>query len=295
MVGKDSRFGEFVAGEVRKYRSVYVPVKVNPVVCQFLRSARLEKVHPNPDDEFCDPRIGPNYGIMGEYQQQFRDARRHSWRYCSDPVIVENIRPDGYMLLNGHHRWGAALRLGYKSIPIKVVNLTQENDIKKLLENTKHTLRVTLDLDEVVFRQQTDALCEKKLPFPLNRLYPERLRLGIPALFHFFARSGYDIWVYSAKYYSMGYIKALFRKYRVRVSGVITGTARKGRQDAEIRKRLEQMIAEKYDCTVHIDNDLLVRIFNKTGAFDEHHLNADSPEWAHEIMQLVRGFGPEKS
>ncbi|MBP3241914.1 MAG: ParB N-terminal domain-containing protein [Oribacterium sp.] len=37
-----------------------------------------------------------------------------------DPIIVEKMYPDGYMILNGHHRWAAATRLGLK----KVLSLT---------------------------------------------------------------------------------------------------------------------------------------------------------------------------
>ena len=32
-----------------------------------------------------------------------------------EPLIVEKVHPEGYMLLNGHHRWAAALKTGYAS------------------------------------------------------------------------------------------------------------------------------------------------------------------------------------
>lgn len=77
---------------------------------------------------------------------------------------------------------------------------------------------------------------EKALAFPFNKLYPERLRRGAPALFHFIKKKGFDIWVYTAKYYSAEYIKKLFRHYGVRIDGVVTGTARKA-QASETEKR----------------------------------------------------------
>ena len=288
MQGKDTRFGEYLAGEVRKVQSVYVPVRAGFLLCQLRRHARVKKVHPNPNDEFCMPGIGPNYQIIGEYEHQFREARRHSHNYCGDPVIVQKIRPDGFMLLNGHHRWGAAWRLGYRRIPIKIVNLTQETDIDKMLRSSKHDRRVTLDLDEVVFRREADELCEKKLRFPLNRIYKEHLRLGIPALFHFLARSGYDIWVYSANYYSMGYIRALLRHYHVNVSGVVTGTARKAQAAVQTRKRVEQMIANKYKVTLHIDNDSMLRISGEDGRFEEYRFDPNSSDWSHDVMRKIR-------
>lgn len=290
MPGKDTRFGKYLAAEVRKYSGVYVPVKANALLCQLKRRARIASVHPNPNDEFCHPKIGPNYQIIGEYEHQFREAYRHSYNYCDEPVIVQKIRPDGYMLLNGHHRWSAAWRLGYKRIPVKLVNLTQETDIVKALENSVHDRRVTLDLDEVVFRKADDALTEKPLRFPFRKLYPERLRLGIPALFHFFARSGYDIWVYSANYYSMGYIRALFRRYHVSLSGIITGTARKTAVDPEARKRVEKMLANKYPFTLHIENDAM-QLICSDGSFREFELDSASPDWSLRIMQTVKEIG----
>ena len=66
-----------------------------------------------------------------------------------DPITVEKVHPDGYMILNGHHRWAAAMRVGIKMIPVKIVNLTNEVDIEKMLRASNNDKRATLDLDEV--------------------------------------------------------------------------------------------------------------------------------------------------
>ncbi|MCR4831375.1 MAG: hypothetical protein K5883_07980 [Pseudobutyrivibrio sp.] len=71
------------------------------------------------------------------------------------------------MILNGHHRWAVALRLGYSNIPVKIVNLTHESDIKQILSNSTHDKRVTMDLDEVVFLTQPIQTCVQKK----NRLF----------------------------------------------------------------------------------------------------------------------------
>ena len=33
----------------------------------------------------------------------------------SEPIIVQRTKPEGYMILNGHHRWAAAVQTGMKS------------------------------------------------------------------------------------------------------------------------------------------------------------------------------------
>ena len=71
------------------------------------------------------------------------------------------------MLLNGHHRWAAALRLSIKKVPVCIVNGVYEADIKKIIETSTHEKRATLDLDEVVFANSDEAKTEKHrgLPF----------------------------------------------------------------------------------------------------------------------------------
>ena len=223
----DTAFDEFIADEVKRYKGVYVPVKAGMLRRALIRWAPCASLHPNPDDEFCSPKVGPNYRIISEYMNSFRLARHHTKQYCEEPLIVEKIRPDGYLILNGHHRWAAALRLGFSRIPVEIVDLTQEMDIKAILQGSRHDKRVTLDLDEVVFRPAGDDGMEKSLPFPLRNIYKQRLRRGIPALFHYLNKKGYDIWLYTAGYYSADYIQRLFRKYGVHTPRPSISTTRR--------------------------------------------------------------------
>ena len=88
---------------------------------------------------------------------------------AKEPVMVEKTRPDGYMILNGHHRWAAAYRVGLRKLKIKIVDLTTQRDIRKMLENATSDKRVTLDLDEVVFRPATDPYLEQSLRLTKER------------------------------------------------------------------------------------------------------------------------------
>ena len=51
---------EYVKEEVNKYRDIYRPVKAGLLRRLFVRFLACKKIHPNPDDEFCNPAIGPN-------------------------------------------------------------------------------------------------------------------------------------------------------------------------------------------------------------------------------------------
>ena len=287
MGGKKTEFELFLSEEIKKVRGTAIPVRSGLLRRLLVRKAPCRCLHPNPDDEFCMPETGPNYAILSAYEQKILDIQRHAQhRYFDEPLIVERIRPDGYMLLNGHHRWAAAMRLGVPEVPVRIVNLTQEMDIKRMLQNARHEQRVTLDLEDVVFQSAKDAPAEKALPFPWNRIYPRRLRLGIPALFRFFSNSGYDIWVYTSQYVSMEDIRRLFRLYHLRVCGVVTGMARKDRAGAGSKAESEAF-AIRYHETLHIDNDTILRVNSRNKTFEEYPLSGSDADWSREIMDIV--------
>lgn len=292
MITNKTKFDEYISEEVSKYRGEYRPLRSGILRRLFVRKLACGRIHPNPDDEFCDPKIGPNYEIVSRYSEQIREARvkDRNPQLFEERVIIERIYPDGYILLNGHHRWAAAIRMALPKLRVKVVNLTQVSDIHEMLRNAKHEKRVTLDLDEVVFASDPAEEAEKPLPFPLSLRYKERLRRGIPALFHYLKREGYDIWVYSAHYYSMDHIRRFFGFYRAWVDGVVTGMGRKSRELQGNRKKLEAMIAQKYPQTIHVDNGALLRINSQTRDYEEFVLSGNPATWSREIMEIIGAF-----
>lgn len=282
----EMQFERFIAEEIEKEKGLYIPVKAGMMERMTVKSAPCTSLHPNPDDEFCFPEVGPSYRIISQYVDAINQNQRKGLPIFDEPVIVEKVRPDGYMLLNGHHRWAAALKLGIKSIPIKIVNLPLESDIKKMLENAKHDRRVTLDLDEVVFREPEDPEVEVLPKASLAKKYPKRLRLGIPALFHFLTKNGYDIWVYSANYYSIDDIKDYFKQYAVNVDGIITGTAKKKASSSKAEKNMEKLVANHYPETIHIDNDLVLETNGRGTEYREFQIDTESG-WSKEVIRIV--------
>ena len=274
--------------ELAKYKGAYVPAKASLLRRALVRSVSCKKMHPNPNDEFCDPHFGPNQQIIARYADEIRHIQEHPYLKCFDePIIIEKIHPDGYMILNGHHRWAAAVRMSQPRLRVQVVNLTQASDIEQMLQNVKHQKRVTLDLDEVVFQREPGEAVEKKLPFPLDRIYKERLRRGIPALFHFLKTNGYDIWVYSKRYYSTEYIQMLFKCYHVQIDGIVTGTGRKAKNMEAQKKKLQALIAKKYPLTIHIDRHSLLCISGESKDYMEYPLTGNEMTWSQEIMNII--------
>ena len=150
-------------------------------------------------------------------------------------------------------------------------------------------MRVSFDLDEVLFVSPQTHKTEPPLPFPWRSIYKERLRLGIPALFRYFNKKGYDIWVYSAGYYSADYIQRLFKRYHVHVTGAITGTGRKVSGNDEVKKELTAMIAAKYPETVHVDSETVLRVFSRTKDVAEYKLEG-TEAWSQRVMDVMETF-----
>ncbi len=293
-MANNTAFAQFIQEQADIYRGTGIPVKASVPERLLIRKANLKDLHPNREDEFCDPDIGPNYEIISHYERDIREARKHHLEFrFSEPLMVQKMHPNGYMLLNGHHRWAAAIRMGLKNARIKIVNVTQESDIVSALEHARHDRRVTLDLDEVVFVHDPKEPAEKALRFPFRKLYKERLRAGIPSLFYALRSHGYDIWVYSAQYYSIDYIGRLFHLHHAELDGIITGGARKRLNEAG-RKKIEEMIAGQYAQTIHIDNIGMLRVDGRTRSFEEFSLSGDPGTWSREIINVIENLDHEK-
>ena len=286
MAGNTTQFGEFIQEQVEKYRGRTVPVKASFAERVIIRNLSCDKLHPNPYDEFSFPDIGPNYDIISEYGHRIKEARKHGDPPWDDPILVEKMLPDGYLILNGHHRWAAAVRFGLPKVQVRVVNLTQETDIKKMLEMSAHDKRVSFDLDEVIFAGKDSKVPTERIGFIQGKLIKERLRRGVPALFHYLAKKGYDIWVYSAHYYSTEYIKRLFKGYHAPVNGIVTGTSRAHASDGSA-DRVRDMFADHYTETMHIDNKGILRTFAGGADFEQYELTGDNDSWSGEIMNTV--------
>lgn len=277
------RFEVHLVNEIEKYKGLAFPVKCGTLHRILFASANIMKLHPNPDDEFSKPEVGPSYRIVSDYETQLRYHPEIKF----EPIIVEKMHPDGYLIINGHHRWAAFYRLGYKRVPIEIVNMAHEDDIIKMIETATNDKRVTLDLDEVVFCKSDDEPSEAKPGFPFGHFFKERIRLGIPALFHYLSNNGYDIWVYSSKFYSIDYIRNYMKRYHVNVTGIVTGTEKKNNRSESAQKNIDKMIAGKYKYTLNVDDDMVLLINNETKEFVEHEINKEKGNWSQGVINIL--------
>lgn len=282
-----TEFEKKIQADVQQQKGTSFTVKAGLLERLLVRKTACTNLHPNAEDEFTFDNVGPSMRIISEYEEKFRNALKHNQPVFDDALIVEKLHPKGYLLLNGHHRWAAAMRCQIKKVPIKIINLAQDSDIEKILENSTHEKRVTLDLDEVVFRGDKDKFVEKVPKFRLFK-FKQKLKLGVPALFHYLSKHGYDIWVYSSNYYSIDDIQRFFRNYSVHVDGIITGTEKRKAGNSESAVNREKMIAAKYKQKLHLDNDMIVVTGDVEGAkYKQYLLDAPEDQWSRKAIEVI--------
>ena len=119
-------------------------------------------------------------------------------------------------------------------------------------------MRVSFDLDEVLFVSPKTHKTEPALPFPLNRIFRERLRLGAPDLIRFLQASGYQVWIYTSSFRSERYIRRLFRLYGVRLDGIVNAERHLREVQGNRRERLPQKLPSRYRISLHVDDEAVI-------------------------------------
>ncbi len=145
-------------------------------------------------------------------------------------------------------------------------------------------MRVSFDLDEVLFVSPETHKTEKALPFPLNRIYKERLRLETPALIGRLQSMGYEVWVYTSSFRSEKYIRTLFRLYGVHFDGIVNGTRHLKEVQRNQSTSLPQKLPNFYRISLHIDDETIVCSLGRQYGYRAYQLEADDDEWQDKII-----------
>ena len=149
-------------------------------------------------------------------------------------------------------------------------------------------MRVSFDLDEVLFVNPENHKTEPELRFPLNRIYKERLRLGTSHLIPKLQSMGFDVWVYTSSFRTEKYIRRLFKHYHVRFNGIVNGQRHEREVQGNHPQRLPTKMPNHYRISLHIDDEAIVCTYGETYGFKVFQLDAQDDEWEDKIIQRVR-------
>lgn len=145
-------------------------------------------------------------------------------------------------------------------------------------------MRVSFDLDEVLFVSPATHKTEPPLPFPLGKIFRERLRLGTPALIHALQDMGYEVWVYTSSFRSEKYIKGLFRCYGVRFDGIVNGQRHLREVQRDRAETLPQKVPSHYRISLHVDDEAVIVTSGRQMGFNVYQLDAEDADWKEKVI-----------
>lgn len=281
-------YTENVLKDIEKYNGVRKVVKANLFERCAIKHCAPERLHPNPADEFSQPDVGPNMGIVGDYAKQISYDLPRDLPIFKEPLIVQKMEPDGYLLLNGHHRWFAAVRMKVKKIHIKIINLIGEKDLSRMMNKTDNKKLASFDFDEVLL--SIDENNQEPLRDSLfSRKFKERLRAGAPDVIKAFSENGYDICVYTAGYLTEDDFEDFFSMYDLKIDIVVNGINEKRNNTSSTSKTLKEMIRDRYGLIVHVDNESVICTNHVTKDYDIYEINNVADTWSEGIKAIISG------
>ena len=157
-----------------------------------------------------------------------------------------------------------------------------------MTENQKaEGIRVSFDLDEVLFVSPKTHETEPELRFPLNRIYPERLRKGTPELIWELQMMGCEVWVYTSSFRSERYIRSLFRHYGIKFNGIVNGDRHLKEVQRNNTTILPQKMPNHYHISLHIDDEAVICSLGRQYGFQTYQLDAPDDQWKEKIIDRV--------
>lgn len=284
MVITNEVYNEYVTADIKNHEGLYHMAKSSLIARCRTWKIHPSKLHPNPNDEFSMPDMGPNWNIIGDYEKSVRLHYKRCEDLFDDPIIVTKLDKGGYMILNGHHRWLACINLRIPKVPIRIVNATQDEDIIKIISKSKRNHCITIDFDEVLFSDDIQDTAAE-IPFPQNLIYKKNIRENASLLIREFRRMGYDVWVYTGSYLSEQYIQGLFLTNHCHVDGIVNGL--NGKKNPT---KLREHFRNKYNTILHVDNETLTFVNPKTQKYEIIDLNTSMEAWASAVVSHTRDY-----
>lgn len=155
------------------------------------------------------------------------------------------------------------------------------------MRNFEDNIKISFDLDEVLFVSPETHKTEPKLPFPLNKIFIERIRFGAPKLINELQNRGYEVWVYTSSFRTERYIKCLFRCYGVKFNEIVNAERHLREVQRDRKEMLPQKLPNRYRISLHIDDEEVVCSYGKAYGFEVFQLNAQDDDWEEKILERM--------
>jgi len=145
-------------------------------------------------------------------------------------------------------------------------------------------MKISFDLDEVLFVSPDNYEVEPELRFPLNKMFPERLRKGTVYLINELQKRGFEVWVYTSSFRSEIYIKSLFRNYNIKFDSIVNGYRHKKEVQGNREMTLPQKMPSHYRISLHIDDEEVVVKNARAYGYRVLQIYEPDPDWTQKIL-----------
>ena len=149
-------------------------------------------------------------------------------------------------------------------------------------------MRISFDLDDVLFVDPNMFETEPPLPFPFNRIFVARLRKGTVRLIHELQDEGFEVWVYTSSFRSERYIRSLFARYGVRFTQIVN----RDRHLREVQRQNSQTLPQKmpgfYRISLHIDDEDVIHQNGLIYGFRTYKVCDPDDEWVEKVLAEAR-------
>lgn len=151
--------------------------------------------------------------------------------------------------------------------------------------NQSEKMRISFDLDEVLFVSPKTHKIEKPPIFPFSVMYKERVRFGASELINKLQELGYEVWVYTSSYRTESYIKNLFKLYHIRFDGIVNAQRHLAEVQRDHKTILPQKLPNMYRISLHIDDETIVCTLGQQYGYNTYQLNAQDDDWKEKIIE----------
>lgn len=131
-MGYTDKFTRMIMEEAGKYRGRREVARAGILEILTTRYLPPDQMHPNPEDEFCDPDVGLNERILEDYMEIAQQNLMAGADSFDEPIMVAKMKAGEYMIINGHHRWAAAVKTELKRVRVVITNPGTENLVQLL-------------------------------------------------------------------------------------------------------------------------------------------------------------------
>lgn len=120
-------FSTRIQKDLKKFSGKRQIVRASILDIMTVRHLSPDQMHANPDDDFVNPKVGPNEEIIEKYIEEARRDMEMEAMSFDEPIMVAKMEDGEYMIVNGHHRWAAAIKVGLNQVRVVVVNPGMED------------------------------------------------------------------------------------------------------------------------------------------------------------------------